>query len=150
MFVVARLGCCTVAAQSYSPGGSSSSNLDQLTVSVCHCSSGSVSIWCQLLSPLFVPKRSQLSLYIFLEFAKDKSRRANSYRDEEGRCLNRSRTTRMCVCSAQLPSDLKSSQQWADPTHHLGQTVHEAPTAPRNQDPDRIPSRAPNSPRPSP
>jgi hypothetical protein len=52
-----------------------------------------------------------------------RSRRADSSWDEAGRCLNRSRTTRTRVCSPQLPSGPRSSRRWANPTHHLGQSV---------------------------
>src|SRR5918997_451020 len=51
------------------------------------------------------------------------SRRADSSWDEAARCRNRSRTTRTRVCSPQLPSGPRSSRRWADPTHHLGQSV---------------------------
>jgi hypothetical protein len=109
-----------------------------------------VLIGVRLVSSLLVPLRTQLWLYVCLEFAKKKSRRADSYQDEGGRYLNRSRTKRTRSGSSRLPSDPRSSRRWADPTHPSCRDAGKAPKAPRSQGPGRIPSRIPNPPRPPP
>jgi hypothetical protein len=69
---------------------------------------------------------------------------------ERGRRLNRSRTTRTRAYYARLPSDPRSSRRWADPTRLSGRAGGKASKLRRSPVPDRIPSRAPNSPRPTP
>ena len=73
---------------------------------------------------LSVPRRTPSSPMFSCSSSNNiRSRRADSSLDEVGRCLNRSRTTRTHGCSLQLPSGPRASRRWADPTHHLGQSV---------------------------
>ena len=111
---------------------------------------GSVLISVLLVSSLLVSQPTHLCLNVCLELAKNKSRRADSYRDEGGRCLSRSRTKRMRGCSFRPPSDPRSSRRWADPNHPSCRVAGKAPKAPQSQGPDRIPSRVLNPSRPSP